>query len=493
MPDPQPWETPVDPSSITTTPDVSPPTPTAAWTTPPPVSPQTQTDLANYAQPGGGAPYQPPGSIAAPAPPQPEPQTGQPETPPGMQQPYTVPEFRGGPVKQALTRMLYGFGQAAMHHVGLPTDYDIQQSNYKQALDTAQLQVSQQHQQLLQRAQQYAETQMTMRDPSTGQFITGAPAQVTALLRRNAANLGKVDVANIGAQAKRDVAQLQYGPGIPLDPVTANLAGVPDLANKPVGQGELKAINMQLQARGYKFQDLGSEGMWLVDRAGNKIKQMGPSPGVSRAVAGAQARAMYSPYETVDENNTPYTISAYEAVRTGAPGIGKPNLMAATQPAALIGDIRGSVKQVRGLTDVLDNASDRVQIAAILADPNGTVAKLAQSGLLSNLSSDRARDYVIAATNLNEQAMALRSALRAGTGSEDVRQAIRKTIPNAATPGSAYANKQLDSVEGVLSRVEKGLPNLPPTQNILGGGGGASSAPPKNAKIRDYRTLGTNK
>jgi len=49
-----------------------------------------------------------------------------------LPQPYSAPAKRGRGI-------LYGMGQAGMAHAGLPTDYEIQQSNYYQALQARQL------------------------------------------------------------------------------------------------------------------------------------------------------------------------------------------------------------------------------------------------------------------------------------------------------------------------------------------------------------------
>lgn len=62
--------------------------------------------------------------------------------------PYQGPALRGGPVKNILTRMFYGMGQAAAAHVGLPTDYDIQRTQYQQAIQANDLALKQAGQQL---------------------------------------------------------------------------------------------------------------------------------------------------------------------------------------------------------------------------------------------------------------------------------------------------------------------------------------------------------
>lgn len=57
--------------------------------------------------------------------------------------PYQQPANRGGVVKNALTRMFYGMGQGMLHHYGMPTDYDIQKTQFDQALQANELQLKQ--------------------------------------------------------------------------------------------------------------------------------------------------------------------------------------------------------------------------------------------------------------------------------------------------------------------------------------------------------------
>lgn len=90
---------------------------------------------------------------------------------PGINPIYQGPANRGGPVKNALTRMMYGMGQAMMGASGLPTDYEIQQQNFKNQLSLAQQQVEQQKQQLAQQTQQYQQDTFTYRDPTTGAIM----------------------------------------------------------------------------------------------------------------------------------------------------------------------------------------------------------------------------------------------------------------------------------------------------------------------------------
>src|SRR5215469_710855 len=106
-------------------------------------SPQIPSQTFNQAAPPQAPQQQTPS-------PQPTPQL--PQQPPFQ---FQEPADRGGLVKNVLTRMLYGMGQAGLAHVGLPTDYEIQRTQYQQALQAGQQQIAQAHEQLLQQAQQF--------------------------------------------------------------------------------------------------------------------------------------------------------------------------------------------------------------------------------------------------------------------------------------------------------------------------------------------------
>lgn len=131
--------------------------------------PQMQLDLNQFPT-GAFAPQPQPSPAPAPTPPAPSTATppapasdtasslaptglGQSAYGPGgetLPAPYQGPAVRGGPVKNILTRMFYGMGQAAAVHVGLPTDYDIQKTTYNQAIQANDLALRQAQQQFQQ-------------------------------------------------------------------------------------------------------------------------------------------------------------------------------------------------------------------------------------------------------------------------------------------------------------------------------------------------------
>jgi hypothetical protein len=163
----------------------------------------------------------------------------------------------------------------------------------------------------------------------------------------------------------------------------------------------------------------------------------------------------------------------------------------ALNKTALIEDIRGNIQQTR---DSLNNAkmpeftaSQRAQIAIALGgkEPASALSAAIRGGVLGNLTPEQ-QDYLINHAQLVENAMAMRSVLGAGQGSEDMRSAIKATIPGPNTPSKAYAQKQLDKFETVLNRLEQGVPNVPLRQ--VGGKGSGASLPHGNGRVIDKAT-----
>jgi hypothetical protein len=209
-------------------------------------------------------------------------------------------------------------------------------------------------------------------------------------------------------------------------------------------------------------------------------------PGVMRAeiMAGAKEYAVLDPttgqlrYATPQEINKLNTQG--QPLAPAGPG------EKALQKSALLEDIRGNIQTVRSALQDPNmpefSAGQRAQIAIALGgkDPQGALSAALRGGVLGSMN-DAQQHYLINLAQLTENAMAMRSVLGAGQGSEDLRAAIRSTIPGPQTPTKKYAGQQLDAFEGVLNRLEKGIPNVPLVQRGAGAGaqagaGGAGAA-----------------
>jgi len=145
----------------------------------------------------------------------------------------------------------------------------------------------------------------------------------------------------------------------------------------------------------------------------------------------------------------------------------------ALSKTATIEDIRGNIQAVR---ENLQNpkmpeftAQQRAQIAVALGNEHAqdALSSAFRGGVLGNLT-DEQQDFLINMAQLKENAMAMRSVLGAGQGSQDLRDAITSTLPGPRNPSKAYGLNQLKKFESVLDRLEKGIPKVPLAQ---GGGG----------------------
>ena len=166
-------------------------------------------------------------------------------------------------------------------------------------------------------------------------------AQIGATSRENVAQTGatsRENVAGTAAASREKVAQINQGTAIPLDPQVAEMAGMAELAGVPVGRGTLTNINKAIEAKGYRVQDMGkngedsNSGMWLMDRMGNRIKQVSPnSLTFQRGASFAQNKP-----EVVTDPNDPgyaYYTTAAQAMSGNLPAPGSAANVAAKREA----------------------------------------------------------------------------------------------------------------------------------------------------------------
>jgi hypothetical protein len=130
----------------------------------------------------------------------------------------------------------------------------------------------------------------------------------------------------------------------------------------------------------------------------------------------------------------------------------------------MLEDLRGSSRILRRNIDKLKaegqfdwEGKAKIATAVATADPSSALKELISSGALGTLTPDQ-RDFVIATQGLVEQAMGMRQILGAGGGSEDVRDAITKTLPGLMAPNADWALSQMDYFDGTLERVHRVIP-----------------------------------
>jgi hypothetical protein len=219
-----------------------------------------------------------------------------------------------------------------------------------------------------------------------------------------------------------------------------------------------------------------STGQYSIDR--------GEAP-PNYAMMGGTFRLAPAMLDTMN-GNAPVTMNVDQLNEANATQPGRFIPAGTSSPAlaktALIEDIRGNISSVR---NVLQNpkmpaftAGQRAKLAYTLEKGDkGSIDAMITGEFINSLSPEQ-QDYVVGLSQLVENAMAMRSVLGAGQGSDQLRDAIRRTIPTAANPNPQYSIKQLDAFEAVLNRLEKGIPNVP-----LGGHGGNQPSPPAGGEM----------
>jgi hypothetical protein len=145
----------------------------------------------------------------------------------------------------------------------------------------------------------------------------------------------------------------------------------------------------------------------------------------------------------------------------------------------LMQDLAGTSQLTR---DAINNLKEdfpfdmQVKIAASMRadDPHAALDQLIASGALGSLSPDQ-QDFLIATKQLAENAMSMRSILGAGQGSQDVRDAVRDTLPTLLSPDKSFALRQLDAYDRTIQRLHRGVPAVPLNEQPFPAGGAAPS------------------
>jgi hypothetical protein len=132
----------------------------------------------------------------------------------------------------------------------------------------------------------------------------------------------------------------------------------------------------------------------------------------------------------------------------------------------LLQDIKGQVGRTRQAVQGLKRDFDvhqRAQIALVLEsrDPASAISNFMGSTFAKSLTDDQ-QTYVVRLLQLKEQAMAMRSVLGAGQGSDMMRRAVEATIPGMLNPSKGFAMKQLNEFESTLNRLQRYVPKVKP-------------------------------
>jgi hypothetical protein len=148
----------------------------------------------------------------------------------------------------------------------------------------------------------------------------------------------------------------------------------------------------------------------------------------------------------------------------------------------LMADIAGTSKLTRNSINDMEDFPEEMKAKIVLAmkadDPHAALDQLIASGAVGSLT-DKQQNFLIATRQLAENAMAMRTILGAGQGSEDMRNAIRETLPGLLSPDKSYALRQLDAFDNTIQRLHRGVPKVQLRTDL--DGGASTNVAPKGA------------
>ncbi len=130
---------------------------------------------------------------------------------------------------------------------------------------------------------------------------------------------------------------------------------------------------------------------------------------------------------------------------------------------AIFDDLHYNIGTARKAVQALGtmDAGTRAQLALALGDTDPHSAlQTWMRGEIGQTMTPQQQEAVQALAQLTENAMSIRSLAGMGQGAQDMRDAIRHTIPNGKSPSVPYMQQQLDKFEQVVSRLEKGVPGM---------------------------------
>lgn len=193
-------------------------------------------------------------------------------------------------------------------------------------------------------------------------------------------------------------------------------------------------------------------------------------------------------YDSANGNSPTYATFAqmqanpgrYIPVGPGAKAIASENLIQDIVATSQL--TRGAINKLK--EDFPDDMKVKIALAMRADDPHAALDQLIASGSLGSLAPDQ-QDVLITTRQLAENAMALRTLLGAGQGSDDVRTAIRETLPGLLSPDRSYALRQLDAFDKTIARLHRGVPNVKLRTDIDTSGGAKIRARDPQGKLHE--------
>lgn len=265
----------------------------------------------------------------------------------------------------------------------------------------------------------------------------------------------------------------------PVDPVTAQLANNPGLANKAVSAPMWNEINKVIEARGLHVQDLGADGLWVLDRGGNRIHQVST---ISPSVARGESYNKSKPQSVLDPTDNTFKIMpAGQAEALGAAQAGIAQTTMAKQ--AQFKDIYSGVASVRqAVMDLGEQTLSPQTIAKLTLATRETDPTVAHQIIDTIFGSEQLtpqqQNFVQALGQLNERVLSVRNLAGMGNASDSMRAQIRATLPSVKSGNTTMMIKQLNGVQNFIDNLYSGVGNVRTTSTPKPTAGGGTSATP---------------
>jgi len=440
-------------------------------------------------------------SMAPPAPMAPQSPQMPPVAPPpplGGSQPTSAPQQPPGPqmtgVKGYLANILYGMGEAAKKHAGLPTDQELYVQKQEMALKQQQSQSDIAYKQAA--AQQFQMSPATAEEATAWGVPMGMPLtqkQRSDLAVKALQNTGKTDVADIRNTGATTVQGLK-NQGKPPNPIVEALAAAKKASDAGDTEEFTKQINLAHQLASAKSVAPSNE-IGLIMRANNGdqdaqkaldvlqqrrdelVNRRGTAMGQGRLW---QLQTVMNPVTGETQYRSGWDI--LEAQKRGEQLIptGKLPQDKVIAVQQLQSEAAPALKQVRDALPAFDNASDRAIFARVMhsagsparGDEAGWLGTVMDQAMKEGLSPD-GQKLAMAEGRLAETLGRMRGVL--GLQATDSAMALTlRLMPGASTPNSKYAGSQLDTLDNMIQKAVE-IPAFGGKNK--GGMGGAPAAP----------------
>lgn len=386
----------------------------------------------------------------------------------GGGQPQSSPDQPPGPrltgIKGYLANILYGMGEAAKKHAGMPTDQELYVQKQQMDLQRTQAQSDIGYKQAV--AQQFQMSPATAEEATAWGVPMGMPLsqkQRADLAAKALTNEGKTDVQglrNQGIKAK------------PTNPIVDALAAAKKASDAGDQEEFSKQINLAHQLASAKSVSPSNE-IGLIMRANNGdqdaqkaldvlqqrrtdlVKARGQSMGQGRLW---QLQTVMNPVTGETSYRTGFDIldaqqRGEQLIPTGK--LPQDKVIAVQQ---LQSEATPALKQVRDALPAFDNASDRAIFARVMksagnptrGDEPGWLGTVMNQALKEDLSP-QGKQLAIAEGRLAETLGRMRGVL--GLQATDSAMALTmRLMPGASTPNSKYAKDQLDTLDNMITK-----------------------------------------